>query len=51
LAPIPNPPVKYDVKRDFKAAGDGSTDDTNAVLAAVSACKKNGGVIYFPPGR
>lgn len=39
----------YNVK-DFGAKGDGSTDDTAAVQAAVDASSGNGGVIWFPPG-
>lgn len=33
----------------FLAAGDGVTDDTAAVEAAIAACPE-GGIIYFPPG-
>ncbi|KAF6260912.1 hypothetical protein COO60DRAFT_1700125 [Scenedesmus sp. NREL 46B-D3] len=51
LLQIPNAPVTVDVKRDFQAAGDGTADDTTAVLAALKATQQAGGVIYFPPGR
>jgi hypothetical protein len=37
--------------RDFGAAGDGVTDDTAAIQAAVNACvPSGGGTVYFPPG-
>lgn len=40
----------YDVK-SFGAAGNGSTDDTSAIQAAIDACQAaGGGVVYFPPG-
>ncbi|KAF6249079.1 hypothetical protein COO60DRAFT_1583210 [Scenedesmus sp. NREL 46B-D3] len=48
---IPDLPVTVDVKRDFRAAGDGKKDDTAAVLAALKATQEAGGVIYFPPGK
>eukprot|EP00879_Flechtneria_rotunda_P031047 GHRR01033877.1.p1 GENE.GHRR01033877.1~~GHRR01033877.1.p1 ORF type:complete len:132 (+),score=26.97 GHRR01033877.1:287-682(+) len=51
LASIPYYPVRFDIKRDFKAAGDGRLDDTWAVQAAVRAAAKHGGVVYFPPGK
>ncbi len=36
---------------DYEAVGNGTTDDTTAVSAAVSACRTaGGGTIYFPPG-
>ena len=40
---------------DYGAKGDGSTDDTNAILAAIAAAGDNGvndaqGTIYFPAG-
>ena len=46
-----NRPV-FDV-RVFGAAGDGSTDDTNAVQAAVNSATSSatGGVVYFPEGN
>jgi polygalacturonase len=32
------------------AKGDGSTDDTTAINAAITATASTGGVVYFPPG-
>ena len=42
----------YDVKDpDFGAAGNGTTDDTAAIQAAIDAAKaSNGGVVFLPPG-
>jgi len=37
--------------RNFGAAGDGKTDDTQAILKAIASLPKEGGVVYFPPGR
>jgi hypothetical protein len=39
-----------DVKGHFDAAGDGATDDTVAIQAAVDACALTGGTLVFPPG-
>lgn len=41
----------YDVKA-YGAAGDGTTNDTTALQAAIDACQNSthGGTIYFPPG-
>ena len=37
--------------RDHAAVGDGSNDDTSAIVAAFSAvCAAGGGAIYIPPG-
>lgn len=43
----------YNVKRDFGAAGDGSTIDTAAINNAFTAfwgSTNKGGIMYFPPG-
>lgn len=34
--------------RDFGATGDGVTDDTNAILAAIAAMPSSGGALFFP---
>jgi Pectate lyase superfamily protein len=34
----------------FGAAGNGTTDDTAAIQAAINAVGLNGGTLYFPPG-
>lgn len=37
---------------DYGAVGgDGSSDDTDAIQAALDAVKSTGGTLYFPPGR
>lgn len=46
--PIPNVPEATNVT-DFGAVGDGVTDDTRAINAAIAATPK--GAIYVPPGR
>jgi hypothetical protein len=38
------------VKTDFGAVGDGSTNDTAAIQAALDALEGTGGIIFFPPG-
>jgi hypothetical protein len=60
--PTPEPPIEYpadagvfDVKRDYGAVGDGRTDDTNAIQAAIAAAAEREGtgrgrIVYFPPG-
>ncbi|WP_437591998.1 glycosyl hydrolase family 28-related protein [Sorangium sp. So ce1000] len=47
-APLPEVPVVANV-RDFGAAGDGTTDDTDAFLAAIDAATD--GAILIPAGR
>ena len=37
----------YKSVKDFGAVGDGTTDDTNAISAAITT----GGSVYFPPGN
>lgn len=48
--PIPQVPVVTDVKK-HGAAGNGTTDDTKAFLAAVAAVGGKGGAIFIPAGR
>ena len=36
--------------RDEGAAGDGKTDDTEKLQAAIDAARDGGGVVYLPPG-
>lgn len=36
---------------DYGAIGDGVTDDTDAIKAAIVDLEVNGGVLYFPQGR
>lgn len=37
--------------RDFGAVGDGATDDTEAIQAAIDAAEAaGGGTVYFPAG-
>ena len=40
----------FDV-RDYNAAGDGKTDDTKAIQAAITAAEPSGGTVYFPVGQ
>lgn len=42
----------YDVQADFGAKGDGSTDDGDAIQAALDAAEAvgSGSVVFFPPG-
>jgi hypothetical protein len=46
--PLPRPAVTRNV-RDFGAKGDGVTDDTRAIQAALAVT--NQGALLFPPGR
>lgn len=37
--------------KDYGATGNGATDDTTTIRAAITACNAaGGGVVYFPPG-
>jgi hypothetical protein len=45
---IPSPPARWDLKRDFHAAGDGRTDDSTALLNAIQ--KIDNGVLFIPKG-
>jgi hypothetical protein len=47
-AKIPSPRAKWDLKRDFHAAGDGKTDDSGALLKAIESIKS--GVLFIPKG-
>src|SRR5256714_833558 len=47
-ASIPNPPAKWDFKRDFHAKGDGRTDDSAALLKAIQSIDR--GVLFIPQG-
>jgi hypothetical protein len=40
----------YNVKADFGAAGNGTTDDTASIKNAIAAAIPSGGVVYVPPG-
>jgi hypothetical protein len=41
--------ARFDV-RDYGATGNGTTDDTTALQAAIAALPANGGTLYFPQG-
>ena len=36
--------------KNYGATGDGSTDDTSFISAAITAAAVSGGVVFFPPG-
>ena len=40
----------YNVRTDYGAAGNGSTDDTTAISNAIAAANSSGGIVYFPAG-
>ena len=48
-APIPDEPARWNLKRDFKARGDGISDDTAAFEAAITTAAK--GVLFIPGGK
>ncbi len=43
----------FDAKRDFGARGDGKTDDTDAIVAAIKAAREQGqgAIAYLPHGK
>jgi Pectate lyase superfamily protein len=45
---IPKPSARWNLKRDFKAKGDGRTDDSAALLKAIHSIKS--GVLFIPAG-
>ncbi|MGH9583190.1 MAG: glycosyl hydrolase family 28-related protein, partial [Bryobacteraceae bacterium] len=47
-SPIPHAAAQWDLKRDFHAAGDGHTDDTEALEKAFAAIPS--GVLFIPRG-
>jgi hypothetical protein len=47
-AQLPNARAKWDLKRDFKAKGDGQADDSDALRAAIE--KIDSGVLFIPEG-
>src|SRR2546426_7433721 len=47
-ASIPNAPPKWDFKREFRAKGDGRTDDSPALLKAIQSIDR--GVLFIPEG-
>lgn len=49
-APPPTHPATSDLQLDFGAAGDGVTDDTDALLRALDELP-SGSVLFIPPGR
>ena len=48
--PLPTPEVVANV-RDFGGAGDGKTNDTAAIRAALARASKRGGAVLLPAGR
>jgi hypothetical protein len=50
--PIPSPPISANLKTSYGAKGDGRTDDTQALLNAISdAAGDQLTVLYLPPGE
>ncbi|PRW20375.1 40S ribosomal S7 isoform A [Chlorella sorokiniana] len=50
VLPSPTVAARYDVQADFGAKGDGQTDDTAALQAAVAAANAEPGIIQLPAG-
>lgn len=46
---LPVPIIYYNVKT-YGAKGDGATDDTAAIAAAITAATASGGTVFFPAG-
>ena len=42
--------TKWYVPQSFGAKGNGTTDDTSAIMQAINIAISQGGMIYFPPG-
>lgn len=40
----------YNVKTDYGAVGNGSTDDTSAIQNAINGASSTNGIVYFPDG-
>lgn len=47
---VPTQKLKWESVKDHGAVGNGSTDDTTAIAAAVTAAHAAGAAIYFPEG-
>lgn len=43
-------PVHFISVKDFGAAGDGTTDDADAIQDALDSLRQTGGIIFFPKG-
>src|SRR6266576_5624046 len=48
-APSADKSGQFNVKT-YGAVGDGATDDTAAILSAITAASATGGTVFFPPG-